>query len=192
MKRKINIFISKILCIFKKNIILGKDSYIDLGSKILGTQVLIGDHNGIKKIYVVGGQPLIIGKYCAIAGNLTVITSNHILNKPNIQAFFQNKFFNDSMDDQSKGPVIIGNNVWIGLNVTILPGVKIGDGAVIGAGSVVSKSVDPFAIVVGNPAKTIKKRFSEKTILKIISNPWWNWSQEKIIKSKKYFITKLK
>lgn len=168
MNRTIKVFISKILCLFKKNISLGKESYIGLSSKNLGTQIKIDDFTGIENLYVVGGQSVSIGKYCALAGNLTIITSNHIVNKPNIQATFQNKFFNDSMDDLSKGPVIIGNNVWIGLNVIVLPGVKIGDGAVIGAGSVVSKSVEPYAIAVGNPAKTIKKRFSKKTILKLL------------------------
>ena len=52
----------------------------------------------------------------------------------------------------SKGPVIIGKNVWIGDKATTLPGVTIGDGAVIGANTVVTKDVPPFCIVVGNPA----------------------------------------
>lgn len=55
-------------------------------------------------------------------------------------------------------PVIIGEDVWIGAGSIILPGVKIGDGAVIGAGSVVTKDVQPYAIVAGNPAKLIRYR----------------------------------
>lgn len=58
----------------------------------------------------------------------------------------------------SKGPVIIGNNVWIGDKATILPGIAIGDGAVIGANAVVTKDVPAYCVVGGNPAKIIKKQ----------------------------------
>ncbi len=53
--------------------------------------------------------------------------------------------------------VIIENNVWIGESVSILPGVCIGEGSIIGANTVVTKSIPPFSIAVGNPAKVIKK-----------------------------------
>lgn len=57
----------------------------------------------------------------------------------------------------SKGPVIIGNNVWIGDKATILPNVTIGDGAVIAANAVVTKDVPAYCVAAGNPAKIIKK-----------------------------------
>lgn len=57
----------------------------------------------------------------------------------------------------SKGPVIIGKNVWVGDKATILPNVRIGDGAVIAANAVVTKDVPPYSIVAGNPAKVIKQ-----------------------------------
>lgn len=192
MKRKIKMFLSKLVYGFRKNITLDENSYIELGSNIYGTAVHIEKNSGIiKNLIVIGGNPLKIGKYCSIAGNLTVITSNHIMNKANIQAKLQNEYFQDSMDDLSKGGVIIGNNVWIGLHVIILPGVKVGDGAIIGAGSVVTKTVDPFTVVAGNPAKLIKLRFSKKSIAKILNDPWWNWDSNRIKKSKKYFINPL-
>ena len=55
----------------------------------------------------------------------------------------------------SKGPVKIGNNVWVGRNVCIMPGVTIGDGAVIGANSVVTKDVESGSVVAGVPAKIL-------------------------------------
>ena len=55
-------------------------------------------------------------------------------------------------------PVRIGRNCWVGMGAMILPGVQIGDGVVIGAGSVVVRDVEDYAVVVGNPAKTIKSR----------------------------------
>lgn len=65
-----------------------------------------------------------------------------------------------NMDEQSseKGPIVLGNDVWVGANATILKGVKIADGAVVGAGSVVTKDIPENAIAVGNPARVIKYR----------------------------------
>ena len=66
----------------------------------------------------------------------------------------------------SKGPVIIGNNVWIGDKATILPGVTIGDGAVIGANAVVTKDVPAYSVVAGNPARVIKIVQEKSTVTK--------------------------
>lgn len=57
----------------------------------------------------------------------------------------------------SKGPVVIGKNVWIGDKATILPGVTIGDGVIIAANAVVTKDIPCYCIVGGNPAKILKK-----------------------------------
>jgi acetyltransferase-like isoleucine patch superfamily enzyme len=81
---------------------------------------------------------------------------------------------------RSKGDIAIGNDVWIGSNVIILPGVTIGDGAVIGAGSIVTKNVEPYAIVVGNPTRMIKKRFDDQKIASFLELKWWNWDIQKI------------
>lgn len=79
-----------------------------------------------------------------------------------------------------KGDTVIGNDVWICQNVTIMPGVKIGDGAIIAANSTVVKSVEPYSIYGGNPAKFIKKRFSDEKIEFLLKLEWWNWSEEEI------------
>jgi virginiamycin A acetyltransferase len=80
----------------------------------------------------------------------------------------------------SKGNLVIGNDVWIGYNATIMAGVTIGDGAIIGTNSVVTKDVEPYAIVGGNPAKLIKKRFSDIEIAELMEIRWWDWDIEKI------------
>jgi acetyltransferase-like isoleucine patch superfamily enzyme len=59
---------------------------------------------------------------------------------------------------QTKGPIIIGDNVWVGAGVVVLGGVEIGEGAVIGAGSVVTTSIPGNAVAVGSPAKVVKFR----------------------------------
>jgi len=61
-----------------------------------------------------------------------------------------------------------------------MPGVHIGDGAIIGTNSVVTKNVEPYSIVGGNPATLIRKRFDDKTIELLLKIQWWNWEVEKI------------
>jgi len=84
---------------------------------------------------------------------------------------------------KGKGDIIIGNDVWIGNQTIILPGVCIGDGAVIGAGSVVTKNVEDYEIVAGNPAKHIRYRFSKEQISALKMIQWWNWPIEKIVEN---------
>lgn len=80
----------------------------------------------------------------------------------------------------NKGDIIIGNDVWIGYEAVILAGVTIGDGAIIGTRAVVTKDVPPYSIVGGVPAKSIRKRFDDETIVELLRLKWWDWSEEKI------------
>jgi acetyltransferase-like isoleucine patch superfamily enzyme len=80
-----------------------------------------------------------------------------------------------------KGDIIVENDVWIGAKSTIMSGVKISNGAIIGATATVTKDVPPYAIVVGNPGKIIKYRFTETQIEKLLAIKWWDWSEQKII-----------
>ena len=88
--------------------------------------------------------------------------------------------FNGQGHPTSKGNVVIGNDVWIGANVTIMSGITIGDGAVIANNSHVVRSVEPYTIVGGNPAKLIKYRFSKEQIEKLLEIKWWYWDDAKI------------
>ena len=81
----------------------------------------------------------------------------------------------------SKGDVVIGSDVFVGADASILSGVNIGHGAVIGAGAVVAKDVRPYAIVVGNPAKEIKRRFDDATVQKLLDQAWWAWDDVDIV-----------
>lgn len=82
---------------------------------------------------------------------------------------------------RSRGNTLIGNDVWIGRGARVLSGITIGDGAVIGAYSVVTRDVSPYTIVGGNPAREIRKRFSDHQIADLLSIAWWNWPLEKIV-----------
>ena len=116
--------------------------------------------------------------------------ANHLTNSLSAYPFaiFGNGWDN-AMEGKAyplKGDTIIGNDVWVGHNATIIAGVKIGDGAIIAANSTVVKDVDPYNIVGGNPAKAIKKRFSQSTIDKLLKLRWWDWDIEKITDNVQY------
>jgi acetyltransferase-like isoleucine patch superfamily enzyme len=81
----------------------------------------------------------------------------------------------------SKGDVDIGSDVWIGRGAHVLSGVTVGHGAVIGGYSVVTKDVPPYTIVAGNPAREIRKRFSDEQIEALLAIAWWDWPQDKIL-----------
>jgi carbonic anhydrase/acetyltransferase-like protein (isoleucine patch superfamily) len=80
--------------------------------------------------------------------------------------------------------VRIGNDVWIGCYVVIMPGVEIGNGAIVAAGSIVTKSVPPYAIVAGNPAKIIRYRFTKEQIAELERIRWYEWDIDKVIENK--------
>lgn len=81
----------------------------------------------------------------------------------------------------------IGNDVWIGFRALILGGAKVGNGAVIGAGAVVASDVPPFAVVVGNPAKILRFRFSEEIINALQQIAWWEWPEYKLLAEREWF-----
>jgi hypothetical protein len=93
----------------------------------------------------------------------------------------------DNFEVKSKGPVIVGNDVWVGAGAIILSGVKIGSGAIVGAGAVVVNDVPPYAIVAGNPARIIKFRFTQEQIEKLLKIGWWDWEESKIRENIDYF-----
>ncbi len=81
---------------------------------------------------------------------------------------------------KSKGDTVIGNDVWIGAEALIMPGIQIGNGAVIGARSVVTKNIGPYEIWAGNPARLVKKRFSNDEAAKLQQIKWWDWDLDKL------------
>lgn len=81
----------------------------------------------------------------------------------------------------TKGDVEIGHDVWIGRGARILSGVHVGNGAVVGAYAVVAKDVRPYAVVSGNPATEVRRRFSDDQVQALESMAWWNWPIERII-----------
>lgn len=136
------------------------------------------------------GDKLIIGKFCAIAKDVKFIMNgaNHKMDCFTTYPFsiFRKgweKVLPKPGELPYKGDTVIQNDVWIGYEALIMPGVKIGNGAIIAAKSVVVTDVAPYTIVGGNPARPIRKRFSEETIALLQSIEWWDWPIEKITQS---------
>jgi virginiamycin A acetyltransferase len=130
---------------------------------------------------------LIIGKFCQIAANVKFIMKggNHYLEGYSSFPFiiFKSLWPQVPLILDNKGDIVIGNDVWIGYGAIIMPGIKISDGAIIAAGSVVTKNVDPYCIVGGNPARLIRQRFDNETISFLLKLKWWDWPIEKISKN---------
>ena len=125
-----------------------------------------------------------IGTHCSIGRNCTFILAHHRYNRvstsPSPFSISSHGLGNTS--SYSKGDIIIKNDVWIGTNCTILDGLTIGNGAVIAAGAVVVKSVPPYAIVGGNPAKIIRYRFSEEIVKQLEELQFWELDEKDIAK----------
>lgn len=149
----------------------------------------IGDYTyGCPKVMYWGeNAELTIGKFCSIAEDVVIfLGGNHRMDWISTYPFPVSEDWCRDLDLQghpaSRGNIIIGNDVWIAHGATILSGLTIGDGAVIGARAVVTKDVDPYMIVAGNPAKNVRRRFDEDTVRQLLALKWWDWPYEKIRK----------
>ena len=182
--RFIKHYLSKI--IYKPK--LGKNVWI-IGYAVFGPEVEVGDYTYFNDNARIHNMK--IGRYTRIAKNFQYIsTCAEYLH------FSNYKFWGSANSPLIASKSIatkplenlncnwshchIGNDVWIGENVTIVGEVNIGDGAVIGANSVVTKDVEPFAIVAGNPAHFIKYRLDSSAINKLMQIKWWEWDIEEI------------
>lgn len=165
--RKLKQLRCQFLLITKRNIKLGKTSTFGRGTVLYApNQMAIGEN-----VY--------IGKYCSLEtdieiGNDVLLGNNvGLIGKYDHDFSCIGKSIKDSPwignnDYRFKGKdlkIVIENDVWIGYGSIIVSGVRIGRGAIVAAGSIVLKDVEPYTIVAGNPAKVIKKRFTDEEIL---------------------------
>ena len=166
------------------NIIVGDYTYYD--DALAPTEF---EKNNVLFNYPEFGDKLIIGKFCSIASGTKFImgSANHQLGSVTTYPFnvFGGSWQENTPDHMSqlpfKGDIVIGNDVWISRESIIMPGVKIGDGAIIAAYSVVTKDVEPYSVVGGNPARFIKKRFNDELIELLLEFKWWDLSPEKLV-----------
>ncbi len=137
-------------------------------------------------LYAYGPERLIIGRYCAIASGVRFVMpgANHADLGPSTFPFgiFGEPWAERTMDlvmgAPSRGDTVVGNDVWLGYRALVLPGVTIGHGAVVAAASVVSSDVSPYAIVGGNPARVIRRRYEDEDVEHLLRAAWWDWPVE--------------
>ncbi|MFS4582331.1 CatB-related O-acetyltransferase [Phaeobacter sp. C3_T13_0] len=130
-------------------------------------------------------ERVVIGKFCQIAEGVRFITAsaNHAqdgLSCYPFPVFDQTRMTGFQPDTRD---TTVGNDVWIGYGAMILPGARIGDGAIIGAGAVVRGNVPSYAIVTGNPATTVRHRFSKPQIARLLALKWWDWPTDLITRA---------
>jgi acetyltransferase-like isoleucine patch superfamily enzyme len=206
MKSLINNCVNFLKYAFRNNIIIGRNAIVSKSNfegfnKIYRNTHFINSKIGKGSYIGEDGRfsNVIIGRYCSIGNQVTVVTSTHPSNTfvSTHPAFFSiakqggytyvhsQKFKEHKYCDVKKQiSVIIGNDVWIGNGVMIMGGVNIGDGAIIGSRALVTKDVLPFSIVGGVPAKEIGKRFEEDKVQSLLKIKWWekddNWVKSNI------------
>ncbi|ROL75726.1 type B chloramphenicol O-acetyltransferase [Pseudomonas protegens] len=138
-------------------------------------------------LYEEGVDQLIIGSFCSIGSGAAFMMAGNQGHRNEWVSTFpfywmseEPAFAGAQNGYEAAGDTVIGNDVWMGSEAIVMPGVRIGDGAVIGTRALVTRDVEPYAIVGGNPAKTIRKRFDERSIEQLLEMQWWNWSDDQL------------
>jgi phosphonate metabolism protein (transferase hexapeptide repeat family) len=161
-------------------------AYCEVGARTMLLDVEMGDYS-----YVVNDAQITyttIGKFCSIAAMTRINPGNHPMHRAT-QAHFtyrSSAYFPGETDDaeffawRKSYRIHIGHDVWIGHGAIVLPGRNIGTGAVIAAGAIVTKDVPAYTIVGGNPARPIKRRFSEEIANRLARLAWWDWDHESL------------
>ncbi len=127
------------------------------------------------------GYGVSIGRYCSLASNIKIMGAHHFTDWVSTSPHFYTEDYHDTdpvlvtHNYRSRRNVTIGNDVWIGADVVLKNNIKIGDGAIIASNSVITKNVEPYTIVGGNPAKLIRKRFEDKIINELTNLKWWKF-----------------
>ena len=175
--------------------IAGYEEEIYVKPTVSNPNIIVGDftyiadsefESHVTHHYEWNGDKLIIGKFCQIASGVEFVMNgaNHQMNAVSTFPFYTLEGWNMKSPAVSdlplKGDTVVGNDVWIGQNAVILPGAHIGDGAIIGANSVVGGEVAPYTIVIGNPARELRKRFDDELIDLMLKFRWWDKSIEEI------------
>jgi len=149
------------------------------------------DFDRVFPMYTEGART-VVGAFCSISPECRILGGGeHVIDRAStfpLNARLFDEAQRTGPDAKDTGPTVIGNDVYIGVGAIVLSGVSIGDGAVVGAGAVVTKPVPPYAIVAGNPARLVRYRFESDTRARLQALRWWEWSDEEIRESQRWFM----
>jgi virginiamycin A acetyltransferase len=132
------------------------------------------------------GDRLEIGRFCAIAEGARFVMAGGTHATGGLSTYPFEIFGLDlagAAPDPAARDTVIGHDVWIGREAMILSGARISHGAIVGAGAVVSGEVRPYAVVAGNPAREIRRRFDDATVAALLALAWWDWPAETIARA---------
>jgi phosphonate metabolism protein (transferase hexapeptide repeat family) len=161
-------------------------AYTEVGARTRLLEVVLGDYS-----YVVNDGEIAyttFGKFCSIAAMARINPGNHPMARATQShiTYRASAYFPGERDEEEffawrrASAVIIGHDVWIGHGAIILPGRSVGTGAVIPAGAIVTKNVEPYAIVAGNPARVIRQRFPAAVARRLEHLAWWDWDHDRL------------
>lgn len=158
--------------------------YTEIGARTEMSETRFGNYS-----YIVHDASAIyadIGKFCSIAAFVRINPGNHATWRASQHHFtYRSALYGFDLGDDAaffdwrrSNAVRIGHDVWVGHGAVIMPGVSIGNGAVVGSSAVVTKDVAPYTIVVGVPARPIKRRFPEDLAARMDALAWWDWDHD--------------
>ncbi|MGZ0147486.1 CatB-related O-acetyltransferase [Kribbella sp. WER1] len=138
-------------------------------------------------LYHYGPEKLVIGKYGALGEGVRFVMNgaNHRMDGPSTFPFpimggAWSEHFDLITGLPGRGDTVVGHDVWLGYRTLVMPGVRIGHGAVVASGSVVTSDVPDYGIAGGNPAKLIRRRYSDADVDRLLAIAWWDWPLEQV------------
>ncbi len=157
--------------------------WTDIGANCVLMESTLDDYS-----YLAGDAQIVystIGKFCSIASHVRINPGNHPMDRvtQHHSTYRRVEYGFDTEDDlaffqwRRDHACTVGHDVWIGHGAVIMPGISIGTGAVIGSSAVVTKDVAAYSIVVGVPARPVRRRFDDTTIDALLRIAWWDWDR---------------
>ncbi len=148
------------------------------------------DPHDVRFITWVPGEKIIIGKYCSLASGATFCTGGNHCTETVSTYPFDNFFLgraNPTRTYKGTRDTVVGHDVWVGYRAHVLGGVRVGHGAVLGTRAVVLSDVPPYGIVVGNPARLVRYRFSKPMVERLLRIAWWDWPEARVRENVEWF-----